>query len=87
MMDKHAEFIHILSILSSEDNQQRALAEERYKSLQNEGGDGLALLLLNTLSTTNQTIPSYLRKLSIILLRRLLIEQDESVYHHMTPPG
>lgn len=88
-MDQQAEFIQILSNLSSSDNPIRLSAEERYQSLQREGGDVLALLLLNTLSSSSISppIPDYIRKLSVILLRRLLIEQEESLYHHLSSQG
>ena len=86
------DFVNFLSALSSSDNSIRHAAEIKYKCLQDEKGDALPLLLLQTAirhsSSANETvIPQHIRKLSAVLLRRLLIEQEESAYISMTTAG
>lgn len=86
------EFIQFLEDLASSDNERRQIAEEKYLSLQNDSSDDLPLLLLNSMSnalltTFNISINVYTRKLAAVLLRRLLIEKDESFYLTMTRNG
>lgn len=91
------DFVNFLTILSSSDNAQRFEAETKYKALCEERGDTLPLLLLQTAINVSNgfsggqrqgtNTPQHIRKLSAVLLRRLLIEQDESAYRHMTDTG
>lgn len=90
---KRMDFIDFLRDLTTVDNAVRQQAEIKYKYLQDEGGDELILRLLHTTAPTlsnnlalNESL-EHLRSLAIVLLRRLLIDQEVSSYRGMTPQG
>ena len=79
-------FIELLEKLVVADNSLRANAESEYKKMQSEGGDHVPLALFQVIKTVN--IADHLRQLAAVLLRRLLIEDnDGSVYSEMSEIG
>ena len=75
-------FIALLEGLSSPDGTLRVSAEQHYEALKKESGDRLPMFLIETIPKFE--IQVHLRKLSAVLLRRILIEQEESVYRSMS---
>jgi hypothetical protein len=71
----------LLALLSS-DNNTRALAEQSFNALKVDDGEGLVLGMLTCLRFST-TIA--LRSIAAVLLRQILVKEDDTVYSRMRP--
>ena len=76
-----ADFSSFLENLTTPNNAVRAAAETEYDRLKGDRSSGLPFLLLSCLQ--NGSTKSNIRVLSAVLLRRVLIQDEDSGYHKM----
>jgi hypothetical protein len=75
------EFFVLLSQLTVVDNQLRSQAEQHYQTLLKDQGDQAILGLLAVLCSVQ--IENHIRQLAAVLLRRCLIDDEESIYFRL----
>jgi hypothetical protein len=75
------EFHTLLTHLTVVDNQLRSQAEQGYQTLLKDQGDYAIQGLLAVLSSVQ--IESHIRQLAAVLLRRSLIDDEESIYFRL----
>lgn len=75
------DFASLLRHLTVPDNQVRQHAEQQYNTLLKEQSDTAAIGLLGVLS--NASVEAHIRELSAVLLRRCLIDEEESTYFRL----
>ena len=83
VMSSHQQFIQLLEQLTIADNAVRSASEKRYEGMKADASvlPFLPLYLLEALG--DATVAGHVRQLAAVLLRRLLVEQEDSVYRSM----
>ena len=82
-MSSHQLFVQLLEQLTIADNAIRSASEKHYEVMKADVSvlPFLPLSLLEALADT--TVAAHVRQLAAVLLRRLLVEQEDSVYRSM----
>lgn len=82
-MSSHQQFVQLLEQLTVGDNAIRSASEKHYESMKADAVvlPFLPLSLLEALA--DDTVAGHVRQLAAVLLRRLLVEQEDSVYRAM----
>lgn len=82
-MNNHQQFVQLLEQLTISDNSARSNAEKQYDTMKGDMSilPHLPISMLTTLA--DDSVPNHIRQLAAVLLRRLLVEDDPSVYISM----
>ena len=82
-MSSHQQFVQLLEQLTIADNAARSASEKRYEGMKADASilPFLPLYLLEALG--DASVAGHVRQLAAVLLRRLLVEQEDSVYRSM----
>lgn len=82
-MSIHQQFVLLLEQLTASDNHLRNTAEKKYESIKLDPSM-LPLLPLSMLSVLgDEAVAAHIKQLAAVLLRRLLIEEEVSIYRIM----
>jgi hypothetical protein len=82
-MTDNQQFLQLLEQLTVSDNSIRCASEKQYELMKADSSilPFLPLSMLSALS--DELVASHVRQLAAVLLRRLLVEQEVSVYRSM----
>ena len=79
----HQQFLQLLEQLTVSDNAPRCAAEKQYEAMKSEPSV-LPFIPLSMLTVLDDdTVAGHIKKLAAILLRRLVVEEEVSVYRSM----
>ena len=79
----HQQFVQLLEQLTVSDNGPRCAAEKQYEAMKSEPSV-LPFIPLSMLTVLDDdTVAGHIKKLAAILLRRLIVEEEVSVYRSM----
>lgn len=82
-MSIHQQFVHLLEQLTASDNLLRNSAEKQYEAIKLDPSM-LPLLPLSMLAVLgDDAVAAHIKQLAAVLLRRLLIEEEVSIYRIM----
>lgn len=84
-MSGQHEFFTLLPQFTVIDNQQRYAAETRYAALLRDQADYCVFGLLQVLAGSQ--VEAHIRQLAAVLLRRTLVDDEESIYFRLSPQG
>jgi hypothetical protein len=84
-MSLHEQFVQLLVQLTIADNAARSAAEKQYQGMKSDPAV-LPFLPLSLLSVLDDdTVLGHIKQLAAVLLRRMLVEEEVSVYRSMNP--
>ena len=79
----HQQFLQLLEQLTVSDNVPRSAAEKQYEAMKSEPSL-LPFIPLSMITVfDDDSVPEYIKKLAAILMRRLVVEEEVSVYRCM----